>query len=53
MSQAQPSGKKKWPYACRLFRTKSLTEGAIHVDPLLHNDREIRKYTTALLHNGP
>jgi hypothetical protein len=28
-SQAQPLGKKKWCYACRLFRTNNLKEGAV------------------------
>jgi hypothetical protein len=50
MSQAQPSEKKKWWYACRLFRTNSLLkEGAVwHVDTLLGNDHQIRNYTTAI-----
>jgi hypothetical protein len=38
MSQAQHLEEKKWQYACRLFRTNSLKEGALwHVDPLLGN----------------
>jgi hypothetical protein len=28
-SKAQPSEKKKWQYACRLFGTNSLKEGAM------------------------
>jgi hypothetical protein len=41
--------KKKWRYFCRLFRTKSLKEGAmLHVDLLLGIDRRISKYTKAL-----
>jgi hypothetical protein len=48
-SKAQPLDKKKWLYACRLFGTNSLKEGAMwHVDPLLDNDLEISKYTTAV-----
>jgi hypothetical protein len=32
---------KEWQYACRLFGTNSLKEGAMwHVDPLLGNDSE-------------
>jgi hypothetical protein len=47
MSKAQPLEKKKWQYACRLFRTKSLKEGAMwHVDPLSGNDRKTSNYTT-------
>jgi hypothetical protein len=39
MSQAQPSEKKKWRYACRLFGIKSLKDGALwHTDPLLSRD---------------
>jgi hypothetical protein len=48
MSKAQPS-EKKWRYACRLFGTNSLKEGAIwHVDSLLGNDREANNYTTTI-----
>jgi hypothetical protein len=42
-------GKKKWRYACRLFGTNNLNEGAMwHVDPLLGHEREISNYTTAV-----
>jgi hypothetical protein len=42
-------GKKKWRYACRLFETNSLKEGAMwHVYPLVGNDREISKNPTAV-----
>jgi hypothetical protein len=41
-----PREEKKWLYACRLFGTKSLKEGAMwHVDPLLGIDSRIIKYT--------
>jgi hypothetical protein len=41
---------KEWRYACRLFGTNSLKEGAMwHTDPLLGNYREISKYTTAVI----
>jgi hypothetical protein len=47
MSHAQPSEKKKWWYACKLFRTNSLKEEAMwHVDLLLGNNREISSHTT-------
>jgi hypothetical protein len=39
---------KKCRYAFRIFGTYGLKEGAMwRVDPLLRNDREISKYTTA------
>jgi hypothetical protein len=42
-----PSEKKKWQYACTLFRTKTLKEEAMwHVDSLLDKDCEISDYTT-------
>jgi hypothetical protein len=38
-SQAQPSENKKWRYACRLFVTNNLKEGAMwSIDPLLSGD---------------
>jgi hypothetical protein len=41
MSRAHPSKKKKLWYACRLYGTNILKEGAMwHVDPLLGNDCE-------------
>jgi hypothetical protein len=46
-SKGQPSEKEKWRYACKLFGTYSLKEGAMwHVEPLLGNDREISNHTT-------
>jgi hypothetical protein len=37
--QAQPSEKKKWQYACRLFGMNSLKKGKMwHIDPLPHGD---------------
>jgi hypothetical protein len=45
---SKPS-EKKWRYACRLFGTNTLKEGAMwYVDPLLSNNCEIRNYTTAV-----
>jgi hypothetical protein len=45
-SQAQPSDKKKWWYACRLFRTNSLTEAAVWcIDPLLGKDFKTNEYS--------
>jgi hypothetical protein len=53
-SNPQPSEKKKWRYACRLFETNSLTEGAMrHVDLLLRNNHEISNYTTAITRQRP
>jgi hypothetical protein len=41
--------KKKWRYACRLFGTNSLKEGAMgHIDPLPGNDCETDNKTTAV-----
>jgi hypothetical protein len=49
MSQAQPTDKKKWWYACRLFRTNSLKKGAVwRIDPLLGKDLETSNKTTAI-----
>jgi hypothetical protein len=48
-SQVQPSEKKKWRYACRLFETNRLQEGAKwHVYTLLGNYLEISEYKTAV-----
>jgi hypothetical protein len=41
--------KKLWRYACKLFGTNSLKEGAMwRVDMLLRNDCEICNYTKAV-----
>jgi hypothetical protein len=51
-SQAKPLEKKKWWYACRLFGTNSLKEGAMWLVHLLPgNDHEISNYTTAVNSN--
>jgi hypothetical protein len=54
MSKAQPSDKKKWRQACRLFETNNLKEEAVwHVEPLLGNDSETSKYTTVTAKSMP
>jgi hypothetical protein len=41
-------GKEERQYACRIFGTNSLKEGAMrHIDPLLGNDSG-RRYITAV-----
>jgi hypothetical protein len=48
MSQAQPLGKKKGQYSCRLFGANNLKERAVqHIDPLLGNDRETNNWAKA------
>jgi hypothetical protein len=45
-SEAKPSEKKKWQYACRLFRTNSLKDEPMwHIDLLLGNDWKTSNYT--------
>jgi hypothetical protein len=46
-SPAKPT-EKKWWYACMLFGTNCLNEGAMwHIDPLLGNDHETNNNTMA------
>jgi hypothetical protein len=42
-------GKKKWRYACKLFRTNSLKREQWHVDPLLGSYRGRSSYTTPII----
>jgi hypothetical protein len=50
LETAQISDKKKWRYACRLFGTNSLKEGAIwRIDPFLGKDLETKETTAVAM----
>jgi hypothetical protein len=50
----QPSEKKKWRYACRLFEMNIFKKGAMcRIDLLLENNREINNETTAVVRQRP